>query len=216
MLMAICRIASILVVVLFSAQVKAEEGEQLVVQVHPGWGQWKTITNRATPQLLFVERIPETQNVQSIRDMVIEQTISGLPPQVTPAIALSSVHRGVASACESSRINGPTVRTENGYPVAYGQFYCTKQKGAPYGVVAVQKFIRGKEKLYVVQREWRLPPFEFEVAGGTAGVISSKYFPSPEALLAWFDAVNISMEYLGKQVVVCDSLDENKACPKAP
>jgi hypothetical protein len=91
-----------------------------------------------------------------------------------------SIAQGAQSACDALRVNGPKTGTENGYPVAYGQIYCSHQKGTSFDVTIFVKAIGGHDGLYVVQREFHRPPQE----NGVAGVVVMNKPEDAQALLA--------------------------------
>lgn len=140
--------------------------ETLVVPPYPG-GSWKKITDVNTAEQVYFEWIPEDQSVDDIKDILVEQVFPKLKG-VPPGDFQKAIFGRISQACEALRVNGPVEHIENGYPIAYAQEYCSRQKGTGNDVDIFVKVISGKDALYVVQREFRRPADK----SGTAGVVS--------------------------------------------
>jgi hypothetical protein len=193
----------------------AQEGEKLLFSVPKTWGPWKTITNQSTDKLTFIERIPESQDAASIQDMIVEQWFSGLPLNATPTNVLALMINGAAPAsCEQIRAYGPFADTQYGSPTARARYFCAKVKDKPYGLVSIIKAVRGKDRLYVIQREWRLPPYDLDTLNRLTGLIPRQAFSSETDALKWYEAYASTETWLAESVFVCDSRDATKPCPK--
>lgn len=193
----------------------AIEEERLHLPPIQGWGQWKVLTEQRSPERIFVERIPETQSFNEIRDIVIEQYYVGLQRKISPVDLLRSLPRlAKTTNCEQIRATTPVEGIERGYKVAYAQMYCPKQKDKEYGFIDLQKVIQGSNGLYIIQREWRINAFDFQnSANSKSTFIPQEAFGSMDNAKAWFKELEISNEYLIKNVYVCTPSETANSCP---
>lgn len=153
--------------------------ETLVVPPYPAKLAWKNITDKGNERAKIVEWIPADQSENNIRDILTEQVFYTIK-NGDPAAMVASIATGAQAACDYLRANGPKRGTENGYPVAYGQIYCSHQKGTAFDVDIFIKAIGGHDALYVVQREFHRPTQE----NGVAGVVVLQKGEDPAAFLA--------------------------------
>jgi len=186
--------------------------ERFVVPKPKAWQGWKVITNESGGAVTNIERIPADQDPANIKDMVVEQKYVGLRKGVGPELIVALTLRGVAGACEDLRTVGPKVSEEDGHPVAYGQFYCSKQKGKDYGVINMQKAVLGEGTMYVAIREWRIPAFKFKDPNPSIALFELGAVKSEAEGLAWFDEFKRSSEYLAKEVALCTGGETSGAC----
>jgi hypothetical protein len=194
-------LAAAIAVVALAAAGAAQAAERLVLAPYPASPPWKEVTNRVSGLQFLREQIPANQTIAAYRDILTAQSF---PQQagVDPAAYLRNVAQGVTGACRGVRISGPTPRREAGYAVAYAQFYCGRQNGESFGVVMFFKAIAGTDALYVVQREFRVPP------SATPGVMSG----SPAATLALLNAQQTADKYLLEQVYLCGPQGTDPRC----
>lgn len=174
----------------------AGAAETLVMAPYPGPPAWKEVTNQRKGPLFLREQIPADQALEDYRDMLVAQALPA-PPGMTPAQFLRGVFARAGGHCSGVRVNGPVERTEGGYAVAYGQLYCGQQIGQPFGVNIFYKVIRGREVMYVVNRDFRVPP---SAAGGVQ-TFSANDLEKVKAQIAAQGAAN---DYLVKGVRVCE------------
>ena len=177
--------------------------ERLVMAPYPGPPAWSQVTNQANAQQWLHEQIPLDQRIDGYRDILTSQGFIGLHRD--PSDYLRSLFSLAAGACEAVRTNGPKAQTEGGYPVAYAQLYCSRQKGQPFGVVIFYKAIQGAEGLYVVDRDFRVPPSR------TTGVM--EFPPGQEAQAAALMRAQASADrYLVGSVYVCGARATDPRC----
>jgi hypothetical protein len=200
------------------AQTKdAKSTEVLIVPPYPSEPHWKEITNKKNNRMELVEWAPVDQTGNSkglfvrqsaIRDILTKQIFYDLKDE-DPSAFVSKILAGVGKACQRARVNGPKAETENSYPVAYAQAYCGNQKGTSTDVDIFIKAIRGKDALYVVQREFRRPARRGAIPGVTE--FSEDQLEELKAFLA---AQQIANKFLGEDVQLCPLTGGTGACAK--
>jgi hypothetical protein len=150
------RIVALSAVFLLACAGHAVAQEHLVVPPYPAAKPWKNITDKANDRQTLKEWIPADQSAIDIRDILNAQSFPELKGR-DPAAFVKDILQRVGGVCGYARVNGPKAGTENGYAVAYGQAYCTNEKGASQDVDIFIKAISGKDAMYVVQREFHRP-----------------------------------------------------------
>ncbi|MFN7958424.1 MAG: hypothetical protein U0P46_08900 [Holophagaceae bacterium] len=183
------------------ATVKSPQKEHIQFGVLPGSAPWTEVTNKRGADAAIQEFIPRGQNLEDFRDMWTFQTFNSLKGK-SPAEFIKVFFTRFPGACESVRVNGPKEQVEGGLQVAYAQIYCGRQKGKDYGVNIFIKAIAGKEALYLVQREFHIPPSE-------RGGVTSFSKDQMTEVLALMKAQGESNKFMVEQVFVCgpDSVD---------
>lgn len=174
---------------------RAATAEALVLEPYPANPAWTEVTTNRQGVRFLRELIPADQTIETYRDILTAQGFP-LAPGATPSAAIQGIFLGVSSVCDGARVNGSKASTENGLPVAYAQVYCGRQKGKDFGVVMVFKVIQGREAMYVVQREFRVPPS----ASGGVQTFSKDELP---AMTARLKAQTVANDYLVRSVYVC-------------
>lgn len=173
----------------------AANAESFVVPPYPGAAPWKKITDHVDAKMTWYEWIPAGQSENDIHDILTEQIFPTNKGRDPSDFARSWISR-TRNACRDARVNGPTAAKENGYTVAYVQFYCVGASGLDVDIFF--KAIAGKDALYVAQREFRRPATPDAVPG-------TRSFPKghdAEAKAA-FDAQKAADDYLVSQVRLC-------------
>lgn len=171
--------------------------ETFVVPPYPANPPWKAITNKENADQKLMEWIPANQSETVIDDILTEQVFYRLK-NVDPAMFMQTIVKGTAQACDHVRVNGPTRKTESGYPVAYAQIYCGHQKGTTIDVDIFVKAIGGHDAMYVAQREFHRPA----AFGGVPGVVS--FAKGQDAQMKAFTAAHAAADnYLVSQVHLC-------------
>jgi hypothetical protein len=181
----------------------AAAAEELVLRPYPGPPAWKLVTNKVAGLQFLRELIPADQRIEAYRDILSAQSF----PQnrgVDPSVYLRNVFAAAGQACDGLRLNGPTARREGGRAVAYGQIYCGRQKGQASGAIMLFKAISGADSLYVVQREFRVPP------SATPGVVSG----SAAEMAAHAKAAAAADAYLLNSVYLCGAGTAEPRCAR--
>ncbi len=123
-------------------------------------------------------------------------TLQAYPGSEQPARAF--VEGIIAYSRDNCEAAGPGPVTEsqiNGYPAATVTVTCTKGRASGQGGFVLVQAIRGRDALYVVQRQWRGPAF---------GKSENPAFP-PDMLKEWGE--------FAKTVGLCDSRNAKHPCP---
>jgi hypothetical protein len=128
--------------------------EHLVLSPFPGG--WKQITNKAGAQGFIHEQVPGNHAATDYSDIVTDQGFVA-KRGADPADFLRNIFANVGAACIGAKVNGPTLKIEGGYRVAYGQVRCGTQRGQAFGVHIFYKAISGDAALYSVSRSTQVP-----------------------------------------------------------
>jgi len=191
-----------------AANAADKSAEFLSVAPYPADTPWKKISEQRDARVLWIEWIPADQDVSNISDILTEQIFFDV--QQSPEDFVAAFLRRIADACRRASHNGPTPGVENGYPVAYAQTYCVGQKGADKDVDIFVKAIRGRDALYVVQREFRRPAVPDAVPGETH--FTQEQLPQAKAAL---EAHYAADNFLVGQVQLCPLATGDGPCPAA-
>ncbi len=177
----------------------ATAAERLVLGPYPGM-VWHDVAGQSNGARFFREQMPEGQTPANFQDLMTAQSIinfSGPPAQF-----LTATFAQLSQNCDGVETVGPTVAVEDGRPVAYGRLYCGHQKGQPNGAHIFFKVIRGNDALYVVDRDFKIPPSDHP----SAPVL-------PEAqVIPFLQAEGVAKKYLTDQVFVCDPALPDPKC----
>ena len=177
--------------------------ERLVMAPYPGGG-WTRVTNQTAPIGWNHEQLPAGQTLASFRDVLTDQAYFRLAG-ADPAAYLANVFSGFPRACVDVKVSGPTSRMEGGLRVAYGQVFCSQERGKATGAVEFYKVVSGDAALYVVNREFRVPP------SPVAGTLSFPKGREQEAM-ALMKAQAAADGYLVKSVYVCGGRSDDPRC----
>lgn len=180
--------------------------ERLVMKPYPG-APWTRITDQSTRGGAWNhEAIPPGQSEDSFTQILTDQGFPDLA-QTDPGDYLRQRWATIRLACESVRVNGPTLRTEGGARVAYGQLYCGQQKGQDYGVHIFFKVISGDAALYAITMDVHTP------ASSEGGVMS---FPAghEDDMQALLKTEAAADAYVANSVYVCGGHSTDPRCGK--
>jgi len=118
---------------------------------------WRVVEWRAGQGVRHEEYIPRDQGIEDYRDRLLVQRFAD--QGMSPDVYLGHIASGLASHCRPFTTSGLTSGERDGLPHATRTAYCGRFGDRPYGYVVAQKAIRDADHLFVVEREWRLPPF---------------------------------------------------------
>jgi hypothetical protein len=183
----------------------APAAEHLVMQPYPG-APWKQITDQTAGHAWNHEQIPADQTEDNFTEILTDQGSADLAG-TDPSEFLNRRIAQVTLSCESVRVNGPTPRLEGGVRVAYGQLYCSQQRGQDYGVHIFFKIISGDAALYAISLDVHTPASE------TAGVLS---FPAghEEEMQRLLQQESIADHYIDASVYLCGGHSTDTRCGK--
>lgn len=124
---------------------------------------WRLVDLREGNGIRHEEYIPRGQGTEDYRDRIIVQRFK--EAEQSPETYLGHIASGLAGHCESFTTSGLVPSTRDGLPAATRSAYCNRFDTRPYGYVIAQKTIRDGDFLFVVEREWRIPPFQVSSEG---------------------------------------------------
>jgi hypothetical protein len=183
-----CAAAALCVLAALPAHAQQQYGERLLMNAPPGWsavpiqrGEKMVVTR------LFPPGEGEKQWSQAITVQMYPNSEQSARAFVEGIIAYSRDN------CEAAGPGPVNESQNNGYPAATVTVTCTKGPSG-LGSFALVQAIRGREALYVVQRQWR----------GTAfGKDQNPAFP-PDMLKDWGE--------FARTVGLCDTRDSKHPC----
>lgn len=182
----------------------APDAERLVLEPYPATPAWREVTHKAVGAKFLIEQIPSDQVVEDYRDILTAQSFPELRGR-DPSDFLKGIFARSGRDCEGVRVNGPKAQTEGGSSVAYGQIYCGRQRGKSFGVRMFFKVIAGRDALYVVQRESRVPASE---VGGVQTFSKDQL----AAAVAMMNAAGVANRYLVESVYLCGGASTEPRC----
>ncbi|HEY1425300.1 MAG TPA: hypothetical protein VGF50_01390 [Caulobacteraceae bacterium] len=180
--------------------------ERLVMKPYPG-APWMRITDQTTRRGDWNhESVPPGETADSFTQILTDQGFPGLA-QTDPGVFLKQRWAQITLACDSVRVNGPTLRAEGGMRVAYGQIYCGQQKGQDYGVHIFFKIISGDAALYAISLDVHTP------ASPEGGVLS---FPAghEDDMQALLKTEAAADAYIEASVYVCGGRSADPRCAR--
>lgn len=129
----------------------------------PAGAGWRVVEWRAGQGVRHEEYIPRDQGIEDYRDRLLVQRFAD--QGMSPDVYLGHIASGLASHCSPFTTSGLTSGERDGLPHATRTAYCGRFGERSYGYVLAQKAIRDGDHLFVVEREWRLPPFGVDADG---------------------------------------------------
>jgi hypothetical protein len=175
--------------------VPASAAERLLLPVYPNDPPMVEATHQVVGAKFLYEFIPKGQTLENYRTILSAMSFPGTRPP-SPAAYLNGMFGRFPAACDGVRVNGPKSVEEGGAPVAYGQAYCGRQKGKPYGVNMFFKVIQGHDGLYVVHVEFHVPP-------SSLGGIQSFSKDQVAEMVEMMKAQSTADKYLAESVFLC-------------
>jgi hypothetical protein len=182
----------------------ASAKEHLAMAPYPASPAWVTATDVGKGDRHLREQIPAGQDIDAYRDILVDEAFPEARTEM-PSDFLTAKFAQVSAACEGVRVNGPKAVMEDGYPVAYAQIYCSRQKGQSFGVNLFFKVIQGSAALYSIHREFRVPP------SAVAGVQSFSKDQMAE-MQALMTGQSVANRYLVEGVQLCGDRSKDPRC----
>lgn len=184
-----CVTAALCLLAALPAHAQQQYGERLLMNAPAGWsavpiqrGEKMVVTR------LFPPGESEKQWSQAITVQMYPNSEQSARAFVEGIIAYSRDN------CEAAGPGPVNESQNNGYPIATVTVTCTKGRTSGLGSFALIQAIRGREALYVVQRQWRGPAF---------GKDQNPAFP-PDMLKDWGE--------FSRTVGLCDTRDSKHPC----
>lgn len=159
----------------------------------PAGAGWRIVDLREGKGIRHEEYLPRGQGLEDYRDRILVQRFAA--QDMSPDAYLSTIAAGLARHCAGFTTSGMVSAVRDGLPGATRTAYCSNFENRPYGYVIAQKAIRDGEHLFVVEREWRLPPFSIDDSG-----MASLSFGSPAEDIALKREIHATTRWLLEQV----------------
>ncbi len=183
-------LATLAVLAPLSAQAQIQTSERLLFNAPQGW---TTVPVQRSDKMIVSRMLPPGQNDKQWTESITLQMYPNA--EFTPRGFVENAITHARTSCEAAG-PGPVTETQvNAYPMALVTIACSKGKQTGMGSYVLIQAIRGKDALYVVQRQWRGTPFgknqDPAIPGGT--------------LKEWAE--------FSKSVGLCDTRDTRHPCP---
>ena len=182
-----------ILLMLLATAAAAEEplGERLFVPSPKGWTMGYHDRKGA---IEVTELVPPGQTVGDWTEMLTVQMTDGAARATAPEL-LKERAEMIRAGCEDVGAGPPATAKENGYDTALRAVACTKSKQWGKGELTLFKVLVGRDRTFIVSRSWRGEPFAKDT------------LPVPEEVTkAWLAFM--------QAVVLCDSRDSDRRCPK--
>ena len=172
------------------AQAQQQYGERLLMNAPAGWS---AIPIQRGEKMVVSRLFPPGEDDKQWSQAITVQMYPG--SEQTARAFVEGIIAYSRDNCEAAGPGPVTEAQNNGYPSATVTVTCTRGRPSGLGSFALIQAIRGRDALYVVQRQWRGPAF---------GRDQAPAFP-PDMLREWGD--------FAKTVGLCDTRDSRHACP---
>lgn len=159
----------------------------------PAGAGWRIIDLREGQGVRHEEYLPRGQGLEDYRDRILVQRFAA--QDMGPDSYLGYIAAGLARHCTGFTTSGMVSAVRDGLPSATRTAYCSNFQNRPYGYVIAQKAIRDGEHLFVVEREWRVPPFSIDDVG-----MASLSFGNPDEDAALKREIHLATRWLLEQV----------------
>lgn len=167
-----------------------QAGERLLMHAPAGWS---AIPLQRGEKMVISRLFPPGENEKQWTQAITVQMYPG--SDQSPRSFIENIIAYSRDNCEAVGPGPVNENQNNGYPAANVTITCTKGRTSGLGSFALIQAIRGRDALYVVQRQWRGPAF---------GKDQNPAFP-PDMLKDWGD--------FSKTVGLCDGRDSRHPCP---
>lgn len=131
----------------------ATSGERLLLVPPPNW---QPVQLQRSEKMIVTRLYPPGQDEKSWTEIL---TVQIYPNSNQSARQFAeSIIQYTSDACEATGPGPITEKAVNGYPTAIIPVACSKGRSSGKGGFVLAMIIRGKDALYVIQRQWRGPP----------------------------------------------------------
>lgn len=165
-------------------------GERLLMNAPAGWS---AIPLQKGEKMVISRLFPPGESDKQWTQAITVQMYPG--SDQSPRSYVESIVAYSRDNCDAAGPGPVSEPLNNGYPSASVTITCTKGRTSGLGSFALIQAIRGRDALYVVQRQWRGPAF---------GKDQNPAFP-PNMLKEWGE--------FARAVGLCDSRDSRHPCP---
>jgi hypothetical protein len=179
--------------------------ERLTLEAYPADTPWHVVTDKDLGGRFYVELMPGDQTLLDYRDILSAASFPNVKVSAVEFLQGTLQQFQQAQSCEGLKLDPPTASKEQGRTVAYARAYCGQQSGQPFGVQIFYKAIEGADGIYVVNRDFRVPPSK------VGGALSFPEGQEAQAL-ALMKQVAAANAWLAKAVYLCGSGPADPRC----
>lgn len=185
--------------------------EKLIAPLFPEKGTWKVLAEQplqdqsqnTVGKMLMYSLTPKDANSSS-GDLAIIYEMNR--SQNTSPVDYANNHaRAIQMQCESSQITRPSYTLEKSIPVSYARAFCTKEKGGSGGFVQSIKILQGKEKFFMIIRQWAAPAFTFDPTVQNRMQFAKSIFKTESAATEWMAQADATLDHLENSVTLCST-----------
>jgi len=191
----------------------AQAQERLTLEPYPvdavSNAPWRMVTDQDLGGRFYVELMPADQTPDDYRDILAAASFPHVA--TSPAEFLQATLKAFEQnqQCEGVAHDDPQASQEQGRSVAYARAYCGQQTGQSFGVQIFYKAIKGADGIYMVSRDFRVPPSK---VGGTLDFGEGQQTQA----LALMKAVGAASAWLTKAVYLCGPPSKDPRCATPP
>ncbi|MEQ8660102.1 MAG: hypothetical protein RLW62_04735 [Gammaproteobacteria bacterium] len=140
----------------FGAHGAQPQGEQLLFAKPEDWHE---VFAEVEDNLSTNEYVPADQSAENWKEMVTVQVIFGMA-DANPDGVLSRIVRHLEDGCPGFSAQPIELGGTGDYPTLAVMLMCPKNPESGHGDFILVRGIAGKESFYILQKAWRVPPFE--------------------------------------------------------
>ena len=194
--------------------------ETLVAPLFPDKGSWNIILEQplTDPDKKVVGKMAyfslSSNDAENPKDNAFVYEMDRLP-STSPVDHANNHALAIQQQCEASQITRPTHTLEKSVPVSYLRAFCTRIKGQNSGFVQSIKIMQGKEKMFMVVRQWATPPFSFDPTVQNRMQHAKSIFKSDTAASEWITQADAVTKHLENAVTLCSNKqgEFGQSCP---
>jgi hypothetical protein len=207
--MRLCAVGGLAAVLVGAGAACAQE--RLVLEHYPvdsaSNAPWQVVTDKDLGGRFYVELMPADQTPSNYRDILAAASFPHV--RASPAEFLQGMTKQFEQGqqCEGLTLNPPRSSREQGWNVAYAQAYCGQEGGQSFGVQIFYKAIQGDDSVYVVSRDFRVPPSK---VGGDLAFSEGQQ----DQALALMKAVGAANAWLASSVYLCGPSTKDLRCSR--
>ena len=146
---------------------------------------------------------PLADNETNPKNIASMTVVTGLPKNIGAIEYLTLLAQGMQQNCETMQLTRPKLLLEKHTPVSYATLYCSKIKKLDIGVIQTIKTLQGKDTMYAVIREWRVPSYNFDIKPSITEQFANSIFKSPSEASDWIQQMTDANDHLANQVSIC-------------
>lgn len=146
---------------------------------------------------------PLADNETNPKNIASMTVVTGLSKNIGAVEYLTLLAQGMQQNCESMQLTRPKLLLEKHTPVSYATLYCSKIKKLDIGVIQTIKTLQGKDTMYAVIREWRVPSFNSDIKPSITEEFANSIFKSASEASDWIRQMTDANDHLANQVSIC-------------